>query len=180
LQRALEALALALATGFVLFSVAVLIDRLFLLSHIERWTLTCVAVGATTTLALAGLSRLLFPGGSLRMARRMEAADPRLDEALLSSVEIARLPETERKGFSPGLVRALFRTTSLKLADLKVEKLLDLRRAGLLAAASILLWGAMGGLIAWDVLSLRQLASRFFHPGSDIARPSSVIVEVTT
>jgi len=177
--RALEGLGLAALAAAVLFGAALLADRHLILSAPARYLVTGVTLAAAGLLLVAGLVRALRPPRSIDLARRIETLSPGLDEGLLSAVQISVAPPRERERFAPELVRALLESVRSRLESHDPAALIDTRRARRLLLAGLIAWGAVGACAALEPDALRLLASRFFSPGEDLPRPSTVKVEVS-
>jgi hypothetical protein len=178
LLRTQTALGLSAALAGLLFSGALAIDRFFILTTTERGALTFGALGVAAAATLAAFAWALRPLGLLRLARRIESREPALEEGLLTSVEMSRLPPREKERFAPELVGGLFHTTASRLARIPVERIADPRLSrGILMAAAIV-WASIGAVAFVRPGPFGLLAARFLHPALDLPRPSTVILEV--
>jgi hypothetical protein len=173
LVRAAAGLGYSLALLALLFLLALAFDRALLLPPAARMALTAGTLGIAGLAALVSLAAaLLRPLPPRRLARGLEAAIPSLDEALITTLELAE--DGPPPGSSEPLVEALAGATAKRVSGLRLGRVVDGRRArrGLLAAATALL-----GLLLYggsEPRGFAQMANRFFHPREELPRPSRV------
>lgn len=177
--RATAGLTLTSWVALGLFVTSLLADRFLLLPVGVRTAWTTATVTATTLLLGWTLLRALRLPDAVRLAWQLEARHPELDESLASMVQLRRLPDAERRRYSPALLLELQRFAADRLAGVHSE---DRGTSGAMAwllAGSLLAWGAIGSILITDAFSSRQLALRFLRPGADLPRPSTVALAVS-
>lgn len=105
------------------------LDWLFHLDRPQRTVLLVLAIGLLGWDASRWLIRpLTTPTSDDALALELESANPRLGQALITSLQLARLSDKRRTGMSPALVQHAI-ASGAKIADeISFEKILDSRR----------------------------------------------------
>jgi len=115
------------------------------------------------------------------LALKVEAQHPELSSALISAVQLSRVPPGGLGGASPRLVEALQAYTAERTRPLKFAAVIPLRRSALLAlVAGMVVVGAWGFGRAHQAV-VRAWADRFLHPlASTVRYPTRTQLEVLT
>lgn len=169
--------------GFATWIVAVILfvmpalalDRFLLLETPARITIAWIVLAAgLLTLILFVLRPLLRPWSLLRCARAIEKAEPALEGALLSLVELTGATPTQAAGCSAELLDSLRADTASRCPKVRLDKLLPARKTtrSILAASAVCLLPLAAAL--WDPEGLLQLSERLLRPGDELPRPTSV------
>lgn len=154
---------------------ALAFDRFLLLETPARITIAWIVLAAgLLTLILFVLRPLLLPWSLLRCARAIEKAEPALEGALLSLVELTGTTPTQGAGCSAELLDSLRADTASRCPKVRLDKLLPARKTtrSILAASAVCLLPLAA--VLWDPEGLLQLGDRLLHPGDVLPRPSSV------
>ena len=128
-------------------------------------------------IAYRGLLRHLSSYDAVRQALQVERAWPQLNGLVVSSVQFSR-EDDFAPGVSRELMRAVRRQAAQRTAALNfdhVTRQVVLRGAAACALLAMLALAAVG---FWKPGFLGVLASRMFHPSSDLAYPTKTTIEV--
>lgn len=162
-----------IAVGIVVFlgamSLVALCDFLWLLSDPVRWLFSGIGYALTLYAVWWSGLRPMSDSGIRRVARQVEATDPRLREDLLAAVELA--DPTSANG-SAGFRQWLQDSVGRRAAAVDVSRLLPvgLIRRWLLAGVSVAL--AFAALLAVPQIQAGRRMARAMLPGIPIQRAS--------
>lgn len=163
-------------------AVSLAVDYTFHLEPLGR--LLLVVVYGALLLVVVGrwlLGPLVGAPDDDELALKVEAQYPELSSALISAVQLSRVPPGRLVGASPRLVEALQAYTAERAGPLNFTAVMPLGRSLLLALlAGVVALGAWGfGRAHGAVVTV--WADRFLHPlGSTLSYPTRTQVEVLT
>lgn len=162
-----------------LFFIALLVDWLFRLPFVGRLLISLLAAGL---LAHGAWIHLLWP--LLRrielddLALRVESAFPRLEDRLISAVQLSRPDAFGRLGASPALIEALVEDCKRAVAPLDFRALVTLQSLKRLAAAALAASTIGGAFTALKMPVVRVFVARC--AGADVPYPTRTrIIEHT-
>ena len=171
-----------ICAGIVAFliclAVAAFVDWYWLLSDSFRWTMSIGSYGLVAVATwFAGLGKLLTTPSDEEAASLIEDKSPALRENLRSAVELAADAPNDIHD-SLGFRRSLQGSVAGQMSHVKVANLLPIRLIAkwLLVAAGLV--GISAALLAFGDTRIRQLATRAFFPGANIARVSRIKIEI--
>ena len=159
-------------------SIIVLLDALGWIDDATRWVLSLAMYATCAACGIAfGISRCWKGLDPISLAKNVEYAHPELKESLLSCVELARTPESNRH-FSGSFLRAIEHQVAQSLMEVQVPELLpwSLIRKPMFAAVAGS--GLVAVLCAIPNLEMPQRFSRALLPFLDLQRPSRTKIEV--
>jgi hypothetical protein len=124
------------------------VDWLFRLDRAQRMVLLGGATAVIVWCATRWLVKpLRTPTSDDALVLQLEQTHPRLQQALITSLQLARMDERRRQGMSPELVMRAIATGAKAAEEISAGSILDQRRlawnAALLVAAAALLSGAV-------------------------------------
>lgn len=144
-----EGLARTLWLLIGLAAIDLVFDWLFRMDRPQRAIMLALAAGILSWAVYRTLIRPLgTPASDDSLALQLEAANPRLGQALITSLQLSRYGESQCAGLSPAIVQQAI-ANGVKIADeLSFGEILDSRRFArnallLLAGASFLVGGAV-------------------------------------
>lgn len=132
-----------------LAAVDLALDWFFRMDRAQRAVMLALVAGIVGWNIYRGLIRpLSTPASDDALALQLEAANPRLGQALITSLQLARYGDSRRTGLSPALVRHAI-ATGVRVADeLSFGTILDSRR---FTRNSLLLFAALSVLVCFTV-----------------------------
>ncbi|MFN7627844.1 MAG: hypothetical protein ACK5PZ_13515, partial [Pirellula sp.] len=174
----IQGLSVALLALIAGASIIVLLDALGWIDDATRWVLSLAMYAVCAACGIAfGIARSWKGLDPISLAKHVEYAHPELKESLLSCVELARTPESNRH-FSGSFLRAIEHQVASSLVEVNVPDLLpwSLVRKPVLAAVAGT--GLVAALCAIPKLEMPQRFSRALLPFLDLQRPSRTKIEV--
>lgn len=162
----------------ICLAAAAFVDWYWLLSDSFRWTMnigTYLLVGITAW--FAGLGKLLAGPSDEDAAVLIEDKQPTLRENLRSAVELA-VDDPSEIHDSPEFRKLLQGSVAGQMSQIRVSHLLPIRLVAkwLLVAVGFVCIAA--AILAFGDSRIRQLATRAFLPGANIARVSRIKIEI--
>ena len=173
-------LLLTLAKGFAFWAgttalflmPALLLDRFLLLETPQRSSISWITLSACAmALVFFVLLPILRPWSLLRCAAAIEKAQPALEGALLSIVELC---QEKKPGCSGELLHSLGADTAGRCPRVRISRLLPAQQATRAIAGSIIICLPLLAATAWDPPGMLQLGRRLLNPRQqELPRPST-------
>ena len=168
----------AIVSFLALMSVTALADWLWLLPDALRWGLSVVGyAGAVVVVWLSCLRLMIRIPNQRELARRVEVAEPRLRENLLSAIELST-DDVHHTHDSPVFRRLLQDRVGRQMAGINVRSLLPVKLLGRWLVAAVLITVVCTALLSVPGLPFRLLLMRAILPGANIDRISRVHVTI--
>ena len=172
-------LLLTLAKGFAFWAgttalflmPALLLDRFLLLETPQRSSISWITLSACAiSMVFFVLLPILRPWSLLRCAAAIEKAQPALEGALLSIVELC---QAKKPGCSGELLHSLRADTAGRCPRVRISKLLPAQQATRAIAGSIIICLPLLAATAWNPQGMLQLGRRLLNPRQqELPRPS--------
>ena len=168
----------AIVSFLALMSVTALADWLWVLPDALRWSLSVVGyAGAVVVVWLSCLRLMIRIPNRRELARRVEVAEPKLRENLLSAVELSA-DDAQETHDSPVFRRLLQDRVGRQMAGIDVRSLLPAKLLGRWLVAAALILAACIVLVSVPGFPFRLLLMRAMLPGANIDRVSRVQVTI--
>ena len=168
----------AVVSFLALMSVTALADWLWVLPDALRWSLSVVGyAGAVLVVWISCLRLMIRIPNQRELAKRVEVAEPRLRENLLSAIELSSA-DVRQTHDSPVFRRLLQDRVGRQMAGIDIRCLLPLKLLGRWLTAAVLILVACIALLSVPGLPFRLLLMRAILPGANIDRISRVQVTI--